>query len=129
MPVVARVTSATPGTAGIVTVFGAFLSAEEHPPLSLVSQAVRAEQAGFEALWISDHYHPWTGAQGHAPFVWSVLGAIAAQTSAVRCTTAVTAPTVGWPPASATATSTSTPRPSWSGSTASGAAPARRRAA
>ena len=82
----------TPGTAPVVTVFGAFLSSEEHPPLSLVDQAVRAEQAGFEALWISDHYHPWTDAQGQAPFVWSVLGGIAARTSTVRCTTAVTAP-------------------------------------
>ena len=80
------------GYGGRVTVYGAFLSAEEHRPLDLVAQAVRAEQAGFEALWISDHYHPWTGAQGQAPFVWSVLGAIAAQTSTVRCTTAVTAP-------------------------------------
>ena len=38
-----------------MTVYGSFLSAEEHPPLALVDQAVRAEQAGFEALWISDH--------------------------------------------------------------------------
>ena len=82
-----------------MTVFGAFLSSEEHPPLSLVEQAVRAEQAGFEALWISDHYHPWTGAQGQAPFVWSVLGGIAARTSTVRCTTAVTAPIVRIHPA------------------------------
>lgn len=82
-----------------MTVFGAFLSTEEHPPLSLVDQAVRAEQAGFEALWVSDHYHPWNDAQGHAPFVWSVLGAIAARTSSVRCTTAVTAPVVRIHPA------------------------------
>ena len=92
-------TCATPGTAARVTVFGAFLSTEEHPPLALVDQAVRAEQAGFEALWVSDHYHPWNDAQGHAPFVWSVLGAIAARTSAVRCTTAVTAPIVRIHPA------------------------------
>lgn len=82
-----------------MTVFGAFLSSEEHPPLSLVDQAVRAEQAGFEALWVSDHYHPWNDAQGQAPFVWSVLGAIAARTSVVRCTTAVTAPVVRIHPA------------------------------
>ena len=37
----------------------------------------RAEQAGFHALWISDHYHPWNDEQGHSPFVWSVIGALA----------------------------------------------------
>ena len=94
-----RVISTTPGTASPMTVFGAFLSAEEHPPLALVDQAVRAEAAGFEALWISDHYHPWNDAQGQAPFVWSVLGAIATRTSTVRCTTAVTAPVVRIHPA------------------------------
>jgi len=82
-----------------MTVFGAFLSAEEHPPRALVDQAVRAEAAGFSALWVSDHYHPWNDAQGHAPFVWSVLGGIAARTSTVRCTTAVTAPIVRIHPA------------------------------
>ena len=30
------------------------------------------------ACWISDHFHPWNDEQGHSPFVWSVLGAIAA---------------------------------------------------
>jgi G6PDH family F420-dependent oxidoreductase len=82
-----------------VTTFGYFLSSEEHGPLELVDQAVRAEQAGFQALWISDHYHPWNGAQGQSPFVWSALGAIAARTTAIRCTTAVTAPTLRIHPA------------------------------
>jgi G6PDH family F420-dependent oxidoreductase len=82
-----------------VTVYGAFLSCEEHSPLALVEQAVRAEQAGFEALWVSDHYHPWNDAQGSSPFVWSVLGAIAVRTSSIRCTTAVTAPIVRIHPA------------------------------
>jgi G6PDH family F420-dependent oxidoreductase len=82
-----------------VTTFGYFLSSEEHTPMSLVDQAVRAEAAGFASLWISDHYHPWNGEQGQSPFVWSVLGAIAAKTERVRCTTAVTAPTVRIHPA------------------------------
>ncbi len=82
-----------------MTVFGAFLSTEEHPPLALVDQAVRAELVGFEALWVSDHYHPWNDAQGQAPFVWSVLGAIAARTATIRCATAVTAPVVRIHPA------------------------------
>jgi len=82
-----------------VTTFGYFLSSEEQSPLELVENAVRAEEAGFETLWVSDHYHPWLDAQGQAPFVWGVLGAIAARTERVRCYTAVTAPTVRIHPA------------------------------
>src|SRR5947199_1997675 len=77
---------------------GYSLSSEEHDPRSLVEQAKRAEAAGFHALWISDHYHPWNDEQGHSPFVWSVIGAIAEATS-LRVTTAVTCPTVRIHPA------------------------------
>ena len=61
---------------------GYFLSTEEYGPAELIEQAKAAEQAGFEALWISDHYHPWNDAQGQSAFVWSVLGAIAAYDTA-----------------------------------------------
>ncbi len=63
-----------------MTAFGFTLSSEEHPPADLVRLAVRAEESGFEFASISDHSHPWVAAQGHSPFVWSVLGAIAAST-------------------------------------------------
>jgi G6PDH family F420-dependent oxidoreductase len=82
-----------------VTSYGYFLSSEEHGPQALLDQAVLAERSGFDALWISDHYHPWIDEQGQSPFVWSVLGAIAARTERVRCSTAVTAPTVRIHPA------------------------------
>lgn len=38
---------------------GYFLSCEEYGVEELLEQARLAEDAGFEALWISDHYHPW----------------------------------------------------------------------
>ncbi|PZG40890.1 LLM class F420-dependent oxidoreductase [Spongiactinospora gelatinilytica] len=81
-----------------MTKFGYFLASEEHGPKDLVRQAKRAERAGFEALWISDHYHPWVGEQGQSSFVWSVIGAIT-QVSALPITTAVTCPTVRIHPA------------------------------
>jgi len=59
-----------------VSRYGYFLSAEEYSPRELVSQAKMAEQAGFEALWISDHFHPWLDEQGQSGFVWSLIGAI-----------------------------------------------------
>ena len=73
---------------------GYFLSCEEWGPHDLVAQAAKAQDAGFHALWISDHFHPWNDAQGHSPFVWSVIGAIAQAAPGMHVTTAVTCPTV-----------------------------------
>jgi len=78
---------------------GYFLSSEECDPKQLVELANRAEDAGFHALWISDHYHPWIDEQGHSPFVWSAIGAIAQATERMRVTTAVTCPTLRIHPA------------------------------
>src|SRR3954463_7807016 len=77
---------------------GCFLSCEEFGPRELLEQARRAEAAGFHALWISDHYHPWNDEQGHSAFVWSVIGALAEVTS-LPVTTAVTCPTMRIHPA------------------------------
>ncbi len=81
-----------------MTRIGYFLSSEEFGPQELLAQARLAEQAGFEALWISDHYHPWLREQGESPFVWSVIGALA-QVCSLPVTTAVTCPTVRTHPA------------------------------
>ncbi|GAA2121329.1 TIGR03557 family F420-dependent LLM class oxidoreductase [Nocardioides bigeumensis] len=77
---------------------GYFLSCEEYTPDQLVEQAVAAEAAGFDALWISDHFHPWNGEQGQSPFVWGVIGALS-QACSLPVTTAVTCPTVRMHPA------------------------------
>jgi G6PDH family F420-dependent oxidoreductase len=77
---------------------GYFLSTEEYTPAELVAQARAAEAAGFEKLWISDHFHPWNNEQGNSPLVWSVIGAIS-QVCDLHVTTAVTCPTVRIHPA------------------------------
>ena len=77
---------------------GYFLSSEEYTPAELIEQARGAERAGFSALWISDHYHPWVDAQGQSPFVWSTIGALS-QVCTLPITTAVTCPTVRIHPA------------------------------
>ncbi|WP_396926314.1 TIGR03557 family F420-dependent LLM class oxidoreductase [Mycolicibacterium sp.] len=77
---------------------GYFLSSEQFGPKELVDQAKRAEAAGFESLWISDHFHPWNDEQGQSPFVWSVIGALSEATS-LPVSTAVTCPTVRIHPA------------------------------
>jgi G6PDH family F420-dependent oxidoreductase len=77
---------------------GHFLPCEEYAPHELVEQAVAAERAGFDGLWISDHFHPWNDEQGQSPFVWSVIGAIS-QVCNLPVTTAVTCPTMRIHPA------------------------------
>lgn len=77
---------------------GYFLSCEEYTPAQLIEQAKLAQDAGFQGLWISDHYHPWNDAQGQSAFVWSIIGALS-QHVTIPITTAVTCPTVRIHPA------------------------------
>jgi coenzyme F420-dependent glucose-6-phosphate dehydrogenase len=70
---------------------GYWLSSEEHTPHALVRHAAAAEGAGFRHALVSDHYAPWSPAQGESGFVWSVLGAIAANTRNLRVGTGVSA--------------------------------------
>jgi alkanesulfonate monooxygenase SsuD/methylene tetrahydromethanopterin reductase-like flavin-dependent oxidoreductase (luciferase family) len=63
-----------------MTSFGYTLLCEQRGPRELVSDAVAAEQAGFDFEVISDHYFPWLNEMGHSPYAWSVLGAVAAGT-------------------------------------------------
>jgi G6PDH family F420-dependent oxidoreductase len=78
---------------------GYFLSSEENGPNEIVAHAAKAQEAGFTDLWLSDHYHPWIDAQGHSPFVWSVIGAISQAAPELTVTTAVTCPTMRIHPA------------------------------
>ncbi len=87
----------TPGH--IMTRFGYKLMSEEHGAKALVENSVLAEAAGFDFVSISDHFHPWLEAQGHATFAWSVLGAIAHATSTIAITTGLTCPIIRYHPA------------------------------
>lgn len=79
--------------------FGYKLMCEEHGPSALVDNARHAEAAGFDFVAISDHFHPWLTSQGHSPYAWSVLGAIAATTNRIGLVTAVTCPFLRYHPA------------------------------
>jgi G6PDH family F420-dependent oxidoreductase len=78
---------------------GIMLSAEEHSPRDLVRYGTLAADHGFTDIVVSDHFHPWNGAQGESPFVWGVLGALASAIPGVRLGTAVTCPTMRIHPA------------------------------
>jgi G6PDH family F420-dependent oxidoreductase len=82
-----------------MTDFGYTLMTEQNGPRELVENAVGAERVGFDFEVMSDHYFPWLSSQGHAPYAWSVLGAVAHATERVGLMTYVTCPTIRYHPA------------------------------
>jgi len=78
---------------------GYTMMTEQAGPRALVNDLVAAERAGFDFSVTSDHYFPWLGSQGHAPYAWSVLGAAAQATERIPLMTYVTCPTVRYHPA------------------------------
>src|SRR6476469_2870482 len=72
---------------------------EQSGPRELVDYAVRAERIGFDFEVSSDHYSPWLTEQGHAPYAWTVLGAVAQATTSVELATYVTCPIQRYHPA------------------------------
>ncbi|MBD0293304.1 MAG: TIGR03557 family F420-dependent LLM class oxidoreductase [Jiangellaceae bacterium] len=81
-----------------MTRFGCFLACEEWGPDDLVSQAVMAQDAGFDSIAISDHFHPWNDEQGQSPFVWGVIGALSREID-LPVSTHVTCPMIRIHPA------------------------------
>lgn len=73
-------------------------SAEQFAPGPLLDFSVLAEQAGFDSVFISDHFQPWKHTDGHAPnsLVW--LGALGARTQRVVMGTSVLTPTFRYHP-------------------------------
>jgi G6PDH family F420-dependent oxidoreductase len=82
-----------------VAEFGYTLLCEQAGPRQLIDDALRAERAGFDFAVVSDHYSPWLEEQGHAPFAWSVLGAVAYATRELKLLSFVTCPIRRYHPA------------------------------
>jgi len=74
-------------------------SAEQFGPRQLLDSAVEAEEAGFESVWISDHFQPWRHTHGHAPFAPAWLAAVGERTSRITLGTSVLTPTFRYQPA------------------------------
>lgn len=82
-----------------MTRFGYTLMTEQSGPTALVRYAQQAEDIGFDFEVSSDHFSPWLTSQGHSPYAWTVLGAVAQATSNVELMTYVTCPTMRYHPA------------------------------
>jgi coenzyme F420-dependent glucose-6-phosphate dehydrogenase len=59
---------------------GYHASHEQFPPEQLLALVQRAERAGFGSAMCSDHFHPWSEAQGQSGHAWTWLGSAMATT-------------------------------------------------
>ena len=78
--------------------FAYFCGHEQFQPEVLLEHAVLAESVGFDALTVSDHFHPWVDDASACGFAWTWLGALAVRTRRVRIATAVTCPLLHYHP-------------------------------
>lgn len=81
-----------------MTTWGYTLSSEEFAASDLLHHAELAEDAGFDFLTVSDPYHPWIQEQGHSPFAWTTVGAVAGRTRRIEVGTGVTCPIMRYHP-------------------------------
>jgi len=79
--------------------FGFRAVTEEYPPEVLVEQIRVAEEAGFDFVTASDHFHPWFHTNAQAPQAWILLAAAAAVTKRIELGTGVTSPFSRYHPA------------------------------
>ncbi len=73
-------------------------SAEQFAPTKLLEFGVAAEKAGFDSVFVSDHFQPWRHTDGHAPYSMAWLGALGAKTERIVMGTSVMTPTFRYHP-------------------------------
>ena len=76
-----------------MSAIGYAVMCEQFSPSDLIDYSKAAEDNGWTALMVSDHFHPWVPSQGQSPFAWSLLGALGVATK-LKFGTGVTPP--GW---------------------------------
>lgn len=81
-----------------MAILGWKASTEQYAPNELLEYAVAAEEAGFDGIDISDHFHPWSP-EGQAAFTWTWLGAAAVKTKRMELGTGLTCPILRYHPA------------------------------
>lgn len=78
--------------------FGFYAAHEQYNPNALLEFAVKAEKNGFDAVWSSDHFHPWSHTNANSGFAWVWL-AVAAERTGKASLGSVTAPLLRYHPA------------------------------
>jgi coenzyme F420-dependent glucose-6-phosphate dehydrogenase len=82
-----------------LTRFAYFCGHEQWQPEQLVEHAVMAEAAGFDAVVVSEHFHPWVDDESASGFAFSTIGAMAQATQNLEFVTGVTTPLFRFHPA------------------------------
>lgn len=77
---------------------GYFAAHEQYDPESLLAHVERAESAGFDTVWTSDHIHPWWHTDAHCGAAPPWMGAALERTEDVRIGTGVTPPIARYHP-------------------------------
>ena len=75
-----------------MTKFAYFCGHEQFQPEELVRHAVLAEEAGFDMVMVSEHFHPWVDDESAAGFAYATIGAMAQATERIEFVTGVTTP-------------------------------------
>ena len=75
-----------------MTRFAYFCGHEQFQPEELVRHAVIAEEAGFDMVEVSEHFHPWVDDLGASGFACATIAAMAQATERVEFVTGVTTP-------------------------------------
>ncbi len=75
-----------------MTTFAYFCGHEQFQPEELVHHAVLAEEAGFDMVLVSEHFHPWVDDLGASGFAFATIAAMAQATTKIAFTTGVTTP-------------------------------------
>jgi coenzyme F420-dependent glucose-6-phosphate dehydrogenase len=82
-----------------VTKFAYFCGHEQWQPEVLVEHAVLAEEAGFDFVVVSEHFHPWVDDTSASGYAFATIGAMARATSRVEFSTGVATPLFRYHPA------------------------------
>jgi coenzyme F420-dependent glucose-6-phosphate dehydrogenase len=78
--------------------YGYKASAEQFGARELLDYALLAERLGFDLVAVSDHFQPWRHTSGHAPLVFTWLGALAATSTRITMGTSVLTPILRYHP-------------------------------
>ena len=73
-------------------------SAEQFSGNQLLDFTCQAEAAGFDSVFLSDHFQPWRHTNGHAPYSLALMGAMGAKTTRIKIGTSVLTPTFRYHP-------------------------------
>jgi coenzyme F420-dependent glucose-6-phosphate dehydrogenase len=75
-----------------MTKIGYLTALEQYQPQTALEHAKHVSRAGFDGIWVTDHFHPWVHTGASAGQAWTWISSAAAQVDGVSFGTAVTPP-------------------------------------